>query len=160
MSDIYPDGTGGHSGSDTSQARAEHERDSGTHHKRAEETLLFLALKGPTGATWLELSEFLGVHHGAASGILSNLHKAGTISRTPARRHRSKVYVLPQFVGEAVAEPYGGRKVERDYAIKQVEQVRALHQPGKYFSGEAHTPLCIACGYKWPCQTAVIVGLA
>lgn len=160
MSDIYPDGTGGHSGSDTSQARAEHERDSGAHHKRAEETLLFLALRGPTGATWYELADYLEVHHGAASGILSNLHKAGTISRTPARRNRSKVYVLPQFVGEAVAEPYGGRKVERDYAIKQVEQVRALHQPIRREFIEESLNMCQACGYKWPCQTAVIVGLA
>jgi hypothetical protein len=124
----YPDGTGGHSGSDTSQARAERDRDSGRHSQRADETLLFLTLRGAAGATWFELAEFLEIHHGAASGILSNLHKAGTIARTPARRNRSKVYVLPQFVGE-VAEPYGGRKAERDLAIRRIERALEIIGP-------------------------------
>lgn len=126
MSDTYADGTGGHSGSDTSQARAERDRDSGRHTQRADDTLLFLALRGPLGATWFELADFLEVHHGAASGILSNLHKAGKIARTPARRNRSKVYVLPQYVGEEVAEPYGGRKAERDLALQRLEMIKSV----------------------------------
>lgn len=142
MSETYADGTGGHSGSDTSQARAERGQGNGTHAKRAQDTLLFLTLKGSEGATWFELAEFLEVHHGAASGILSNLHKAGQIARTPARRNRSKVYVLPEFAGEVV-EPYGGRKVERDYAIKQVERVRAELQARNRSGGDPYFSLSV-----------------
>jgi hypothetical protein len=163
MSDTYADGTGGHSGSDTSQARAEREKSDGTHSKRAKDTLLFLALKGTAGATWLELSEFLEIHHGAASGILSNLHKSGRIARLNVRRHRSKVYVLPEFVEEygGVSEPYGGRKIERDYAIKMVEKVRALHQPMRYTTNWGAGPIQVTkCGHDgqgWPCPTSQIV---
>jgi len=138
MSIVYPDGTGGHSGSDTSRARAEHEKSSGRHSERADDTLLFLAIRGEHGATWSEVAEFLDAHHGAASGILSNLHKAGRISRLNRRRNRSKVYVLNQYVTEGqTAEPYGGKATERDLAIKRIN--RALDEIGPGYADSPGT---------------------
>ena len=90
-------GTGGHSGSDTSKERAEREADDGTLAKRQREVMAFLWARSDYGATWNEVAEHLGIHHGSASGALSNLHKAGRIVRTTDRRGRSEVYMIAEI---------------------------------------------------------------
>ena len=90
-------GTGGHAGSDTSKERAEREADDGTLAKRQREIIAFLWAQADRGATWAEVVEHLGIHHGSASGALSNLHKAGRIVRTTDRRGRSEVYMIAEI---------------------------------------------------------------
>jgi hypothetical protein len=53
------------------------------------------------------MGEVLAIHHGSASGTLSNLHRVGRIVRLRQVRQRCKVYVLPEFVNERETEPYG-----------------------------------------------------
>jgi DNA-binding MarR family transcriptional regulator len=90
-------GTGGHAGSDTSKERAEREADDGTLAKRQREVMAFLWAQADRGATWAEVAEHLGIHHGSASGALSNLHKTGRIVRTTDRRGRSEVYMIAEI---------------------------------------------------------------
>lgn len=87
-------GTSGFSGSETSEARARGRDRDGSTAKLQQDILEQLALAGATGATWSELAETLGLHHGTVSGGLSVLHKAGVIARLVERRGKSKVYVI------------------------------------------------------------------
>lgn len=97
-------GTSGWSGSTTSKERAERQDNDGTTSKRQQAVLNALADSGEAGATWNELGALLGLHHGAVSGVLSNLHRERVISRLTDRRGRSQIYILPQYVA--------GREVE------------------------------------------------
>lgn len=99
-------GTSGFSGSDTSEARARGRDRDGSTAKLQQDILEQLSLLGATGATWSELGEKLGLHHGTISGGLSILHKAGVIARLVERRGRSKVYVI------ATAGNVAGRMTE------------------------------------------------
>jgi len=91
-------GTSGWSGSDTSLERASRADKDGTTSARQATTLNALLNAGVSGLTWSELASILNVHHGAASGVLSTLHKAGHICRLTERRNKSQVYVLPAYV--------------------------------------------------------------
>lgn len=103
-------GSSGHSGSQTSKDRADSEDNSGVTGQRHEETLLFLLTRDMIGATWRELSDHYGWHHGQSSGALSVLHKVGFIERLTETRERSAVYVLPQYVMGRETSPYQARK--------------------------------------------------
>ncbi len=59
------------------------------------------------GQTWQEIAERLDLHHGQASGVLSSLHRLGTIERLDEKRNRCSVYVLPAYVKERETIPYG-----------------------------------------------------
>lgn len=91
-------GTSGWSGSDTSKERAMREDKDGTTTKRQEDTMCTLFDAGFTGITWSELANLYGWHHGQASGVLSVLHKEGHIVRLKARRNKSAIYVLENYV--------------------------------------------------------------
>jgi hypothetical protein len=93
-------GTSGWSGSDTSKERALREDGEGTTGYRQSETLGVLWDAGYWGVTWSELAELYGWHHGQASGVLSVLHKAGKIVRLKARRNKSAIYVLPNYIND------------------------------------------------------------
>jgi DNA-binding MarR family transcriptional regulator len=97
----------GHSGSDTSRERAEVEDASGVTGRRQQAVLLLLESHAEQGATWFEVADALGIHHGAASAALSNLHKVGRIARLTERRDRSKVYVTLGHVNERAVEEHG-----------------------------------------------------
>lgn len=103
-------GTSGFSGSDTSESRARGRDRDGSTKKLQQDILEQLALAGATGATWSELAETLGLHHGTVSGGLSVLHKAGVIARLVERRGKSKVYALPQYVQGRQTEEQGRRR--------------------------------------------------
>lgn len=103
-------GTSGWSGTDTSRDRAIRQDSNGTTSKRQKAVLALITSSGTTGITWKDISDALRVHHGAASGVLSVLHKAGLISRLSERRDGMKVYVRPQFVGERPSEKYGPKR--------------------------------------------------
>lgn len=98
-------GTSGWSGSQTSEDRATQADSSGLTGKRQQATIVALEAAGSQGLTWNELGAALNLHHGAASGVLSNLHKVGSVARLDQVRNKSKVYVLPQYVGDRVTEP-------------------------------------------------------
>lgn len=111
--------TAGHSGSDTSRERAEHERDTGTLAERARQAITYLDAMGQRGLTVVDLREVTGLHHGQASSVLSVLHKAGKIARLAERRDRCQVYVLPEYVRDRETVPYTPNRRNR------VEQVKA-----------------------------------
>ena len=99
-------GTSGWSGSTTSKERAERQDSDGTTSKRQRAVLNALTDLAGQGATWNELGTLLGLHHGAISGVLSNLHREGVLCRLKDRRGRSQIYILPQFVGDKEVETY------------------------------------------------------
>jgi hypothetical protein len=56
--------------------------------------------------TWVELAQELGLHHGSASGVLSNLHKVGLLARLQETRNKCQVYVDPNYVLGRQTAPY------------------------------------------------------
>ena len=61
---------------------------------------------GSDGLTWKELSDITGAHHGVTSGSLSNAHRDYQIARLAQKRGGSRIYVLPEFVGDRTTEPH------------------------------------------------------
>lgn len=66
------------------------------------------------GLTWREVAAVQGWHHGTASRVLSDLHKAGRIARLSLRRDRCSVYVLPEDVGTRDTEPHGRARTDSE----------------------------------------------
>lgn len=88
----YPDGTTGHVDRETSIDRAEREADDGTAADRALSILNLLTAE-PFGLTWGEVADRLNLHHGQASGALSNLHKQGRVFMLRTKRGKAHPYV-------------------------------------------------------------------
>jgi len=103
-------GTSGYSGTDTSENRARIDDSNGTTGKRQSQTFSFLSQRHKNGATWKEIADALGLHHGSASGVLSVLHLAGKIERLAETRNRCKIYVLPEYVDGRKTELHRGKK--------------------------------------------------
>lgn len=99
-------GTSGWSGSDTSRERADQADVSGVTSKRQQGVLELLEVRRTVGATWVDVSKYLNLHHGSASGALSALHKTGHVSRLTERHNGSLIYVLPQYVAGRPTSPY------------------------------------------------------
>lgn len=112
----YPTGSGS-SGSEASAEREQHRDMSGITSANQRETLEWLGHRGTYGATQAELQEFLQVGHGTASQVLSNLHAAHRIQRLQARRLRSHVYVLPEYVRDRPVSGY--RRLQSRPALRQ-----------------------------------------
>lgn len=91
-------GTGGWSGTATSAARAYHEVSSGKLTERQIKALGVLS-RFPQGLIWSELADQLGLHHGQASSVLSNLHSAGLVFQLTKPRNRCLPYVHRDFEG-------------------------------------------------------------
>jgi len=89
-------GTGGWSGTSTSRSRAEEESTNGSLSQRQEAVLAAL-FDHPRGRIWSEIAATLNLHHGQASGALSNLHSAGLVFQTTTPRHRCLPYVHHRF---------------------------------------------------------------
>lgn len=117
-------GSSGWSGSDTSHERADRDDGSGVTGRRQRQVMDLLGESGERGITWGELAHILDVHHGAASGALSVLHKDGRIARLADRRAGSKVYVLPQYVAGRVTEAHAHNKRRRDDTEALLAKVR------------------------------------
>lgn len=103
-------GTSGHSGSETSKARAVHSDSSGQTARRQRQALALLDSYGQQGLTWKELATLLNLHHGSASGVLSVLHKTGRIARLKESRNGSKVYVGLNWIDGRQTEGQGKQK--------------------------------------------------
>lgn len=102
-------GSSGHAGSQASRERADRQDRDGTTSERQKETLRYLSWRRTDGATWHELADHLAVHHGAASALLSVLHKSGMICRLQEKRNRCHVYVTPQYVAGRAHDPFHNR---------------------------------------------------
>lgn len=133
MSEQFPElpyaGTSGHSGGETSKARALRDDKDGSTSMRQIHTVNRLRAVGSSGQTWKELASRYGWHHGQASGVLSVLHKTGHVARLTEKRQRCFVYVLPEYVDGRETQEQGRKakagfvvtdefraKVERDFA--------------------------------------------
>lgn len=117
--------TSGWSGSDTSRERAVADDASGETSRRQRLVLNLLRDAGARGLTWKELSTSTGMHHGQASGALSNLHLAGRVARLSERRGRCHPYTLPEYVGGRETDPHGGRAARR-VTVSPVEYARTI----------------------------------
>jgi hypothetical protein len=138
LPDLPYAGTSGWSGSSTSLGRALREDEDGTTSDRQRTVLRYLADRGAQGATWRDLADRLGYHHGSASGALSVLHKTSRIERLTEKRNRCKVYVLPEYVNGRDTEPHGGRLRGTD---GNVPEVRMLSEHQAQVMIEGHDAL-------------------
>jgi hypothetical protein len=80
--------------SDTSRARAQREDANGTTRERRRHLLDLLTEAGTTGATWKELADLTGLHHGQVSGALSKLHENGDVFQLVATRNGCHPYLI------------------------------------------------------------------
>lgn len=145
-------GTSGWSGSDTSQARAEHDDaggEQGVTGKRQRAVLDLAARCGTNGITWLETAEALNIHHGAASGALSVLHKEGRLARLALSRGDAKIYVLPLYAEGRAIEAHGRTSSNADRPILN-EAITLLKQRIDC----EHDPVRNDC---WSCRARVVV---
>lgn len=99
-------GSSGHSGSEASKERADHDDLTGITGRRQRIIIAALRVHAEHGMTWREYASAYGLHHGQASGPLSVLHKEGRIERLANKRNRCHVYVLPEYVHGRETSPY------------------------------------------------------
>lgn len=92
----YADQTTGSVDRPASRERAHREANDGTAADRALQILNTLAHE-PFGLTWGEVADRLGLHHGQASGALSNLHKTGRVFMLRTKRGKAHPYVHSHF---------------------------------------------------------------
>ena len=125
-------GTSGYAaGSDTSEDRARDQDASGATTRFQRYVLREVGDRGRYGATWAELAHLLDMHHGQASGALSNLHKAGLLARLTERRKRCAVYVLPEHVADRPTQVHGSnRHAPARYVLSAEAVTEALADAG------------------------------
>lgn len=91
--DLPYNGTAGYVPTQASRERAHREVKDGTLGKRLEAVLILLDERGIIGATWQEVANALGLHHGQASGALSTLHRMGLVFSLQHKRNKCHPYV-------------------------------------------------------------------
>lgn len=100
----------GHSGTDTSAARAEYEDINGITSEKQRAVVIALGFAKAHGVTWREIGDATGWHHGSVSSALTNLHKGRFICRLADTRNGSKIYVLPTYVEGREVEVFASKK--------------------------------------------------
>lgn len=83
--------------SDTSRARAVREDANGTTTDRRRHILDLLTEAGTVGATWKELADLAGLHHGQVSGTLSKLHENGEVFQLRVTRYGCHPYLIAAY---------------------------------------------------------------
>lgn len=106
------DGSSGWSGTDTSKERAEENDKYGKTQQIQAFVYRWLMWHNTKGATWKEIADATGWHHGSVSGALSVLHKDGKISRLLEKRDRCRVYVLNEYVSGRETDSQGRKPKE------------------------------------------------
>lgn len=91
--DLPYNGTAGYVPTQASRERAHREVKDGTLGKRLDAVLHLLDQRGIIGATWQEVANALGLHHGQASGALSTLHRMGLVFSLRDKRNKCHPYV-------------------------------------------------------------------
>lgn len=108
---------------------------------RARIVLAQVDLSGAQGMTWKDVAEALSIHHGAASGLLSRLHKQGKIWRLAETRDGCKVYVTTNYVlGREVEH----RRRRRGLVDDMAEALRKYQKECGHPAYAPH-PTCRAC---------------
>ena len=92
--DLPYNGTAGYVPTQASRERAHREVKDGTLAKRLDAVLTLLEQRGIIGATWQEVANALGIHHGQASGALSTLHRMGLVFSLRDKRNKCHPYVF------------------------------------------------------------------
>lgn len=138
----YADQTTGHVARDTSIERAVEESRDGTAADRSLQ-ILGLLRTNPLGLTWKQVADRLGLHHGQASGALSNLHKTGRVFMLRTKRGKAHPYCHAHFRDahpeaerfDTPAQTHAGktRELERTIiAALEANHRRGLHHPDPY----------------------------
>lgn len=96
-----PEQIAGHSGSETSETAARRPKG-----KRMKAVLEHLEDIGPVGSTCREVENFFDIDHGAASGALTRLHRAGYTERLTEVRDGQQVYVALEHAEGREVSPY------------------------------------------------------
>lgn len=91
------DDTDGFVNRPASKERAIRESRDGTRSQRHKKILKYLDNWGEGGATWRQMGEHLGLHHGQISGALSKLHQDGEVFALRIQRDRCHPYVHAKF---------------------------------------------------------------
>lgn len=105
-------GSSGWSGTDTSRERATTSDTTGETSKRQRKTIRALMSRGEDGMTWKELADYMGWHHGTASGALSVLHKDGRIARLISKRDKCRIYVANNYINGRETDSQGRKPKE------------------------------------------------
>lgn len=96
---------------------------------RLREVLYTVAGSQEYGMTWVEISRALNLHHGQASGALSNLHKRGHLARLTEKRDRCSLYVANRFVLDRDTIPYGaGSDLSDDCTRVECQAILAMYE--------------------------------
>jgi len=122
--------TSGHNPAETSTSRALDEAADGTSSRRADEVAWLVHLEGPHGLTCSEVVARTNLHHGQASGALSNLHKAHRLERLVETRGRGHVYVSPGMAHGRDLAPFRGYERSGASTSRLVEYLRDLESTG------------------------------
>lgn len=122
-------GTAGAVNQPASAQRAKREATSGAATERARKILDVLA-DLPHGATWKQLGNVLGLHHGQVSGALSNLHRSGHVFMLHQQRDKCHLYVHAQFrvnykSDERIDEPAQTKAGKRNQDIQRLLELIA-----------------------------------
>ena len=112
----YADGTSGHQGDTSADAEPYRRFHIDVAHR-------MVARAGTRGITWKELGRELGLHHGQASGALSNLHRSDLIVRLIDRRERCGVYVLPMYANGRETVSHRSNKTRPPEAAERIEEL-------------------------------------
>ena len=91
--DLPYNGTAGYVPMQASRERAHREVKDGSLGARLQAVLDLLEQRGIIGATWQEVAQSLGLHHGQASGALSSLHRMGLVFSLRDKRSNCHPYV-------------------------------------------------------------------
>jgi hypothetical protein len=95
--------------------------------------------QGYHGMTWHELGDWLGLHHGQASGALSNLHKKGLVFvMRDVTRKKCQVYVTSEYKSVVPAD----KRIDEPAKIKNTIRLQALIQAAEAVI-ESGTPMDI-----------------
>lgn len=94
---------------------------------------------GTHGMTWRELADWLGLHHGQASGALSNLHKKELVFvLRDVTRDKCSVYVTADW--RKAFHP--AERIDEPAKIKATRQIEAIIQAAEQVV-ETGTPMDI-----------------
>jgi hypothetical protein len=116
-----------------SKQRAKREAKDGTRSMRHKKIAKQLEWAGRRGATWKELGERLGLHHGQISGALSNMHKNGEVFSLVEQRDRCHPYVHVMFRDSYLSEQRYDEPAKTASATKD-EEIERLKQEVAYWT--------------------------
>lgn len=138
-------GTSGAVQRETSLDREHHERTSGETKKRGERFLALLNNRGAQGLTWKELqaayskSYVVELHHGQISGLLTNLHKTGSVFISPTvKRDGCFAYIASRYKELYQDEDRFDSPVQTKSGIRRAALEKMLGQVRELYQGDWH----------------------